>query len=123
MNQEKRRFTRVPFGVKAEMLLENLLYNAEELLNLSVGGCLLPIKADFSPGTPCLIRILLSGTNNDLSVKVEGEVIRCDGDGVAVKFTYIDPDSLFHLQRIIRYNASDPEEVEKEQSRYPTPFQ
>ena len=123
MDQERRRFTRVSFSVKAEMQLNDVLYEVEKLLNLSVGGCLLSMKEEFDRGTPCIIRILLTGTNNELSIRVEGEVLRCGREGVAVKFTHIDPDSLYHLQSIILYNSSDPEDVEQELIKHPTPFQ
>ena len=44
MSEERRRFTRIPFRVKAEMTVSDVLYKAEEISNLSVGGCLLPIR-------------------------------------------------------------------------------
>ncbi len=121
MLQEKRRFTRVPFKVKTEMRVGNIRYAAEGIENLSIGGCLLPIRATLDPGTSCRIRILLSGTSSDLKIKINGEITRCDRDAIAVKFTHIDPDGLFYLQGIVRYNSSDPEAVEEEITKYPTP--
>lgn len=107
MPDEKRRFNRVSFRVKAEMTVNNTLYCVEEIDNLSINGCLLPIKVDIKLETECTISIMMSGTSSELNVKVLGNVIRCDQDGVAVKFTRIDPDSLFHLRNIIRYNVPD----------------
>ena len=52
--------------------------------------------------------------NPYLTVTMEGTVLRKTADTVAVKFTGVDVDSLFHLQNIVRYNASDPDAVEKE---------
>lgn len=114
MSEEKRRFSRIPFSVKAEMTVNDVLYRAEEISNLSVGGCLLPIRADLEPGSVCHVRILLSGTSSELSVRVDGEVTRCDHRALAIKFTHIDPDSLFHLHNIVRYNSLDPDAVEGE---------
>ena len=114
MPDERRRFSRIPFSVKAEMTAKNVLYGAEEINNLSIGGCVLSVTADLEPGTECRVRILLSGTNSELNVRVKGVVVRCGPGGVAVKFTSIDPDSLFHLRNIIRYNSPDPDAVEKE---------
>ncbi|MBW2078282.1 MAG: PilZ domain-containing protein [Deltaproteobacteria bacterium] len=116
---EKRRFTRLPFRVKAEMTVNDVLYSAEEINNLSVGGCLLPITADLEPGSACHVRILLSGTSSELSLRVAGNVVRCDYGAIAVKFTDIDPDNLFHLQNIVRHNSSDPDAVERELRNYP----
>jgi hypothetical protein len=50
---------------------------------------------------------------------IEGEISRCDPGAVAVKFTRIDIDSLFHLHNIIRYNSPDPDKVEKEIHEHP----
>lgn len=121
MIQEKRRFTRIPFKVKAEMRVGKILYSAEVIENLSIGGCLLPINAVFERGTTCQIRILLTGSSSDLDVKIDGDITRCDANTVAVKFTHIDPDSLFHLQSIVRYNSPDPDAIEEEIVKHPTP--
>ena len=114
MPEEKRRFTRIPFRVKAEMTVNDVLYSAEEISNLSVGGCLLPIRADLEPGSVCHVRILLTGTSSELSVRVDGEVMRCDPGAIAIKFTHIDPESLLHLHNIVRHNSLDPDVVERE---------
>jgi hypothetical protein len=119
MPDEKRRFTRVPFKVKAEMTVNDVLYSSVKINNLSVGGCLLPIEADVETGTKCRLKIVLSGANSKLSVQVEGKIIRCEPEAVAIKFTEIEPDSLFHLQNIIRYNHPDTDKVEQEISNYP----
>ena len=114
MPEEKRRFTRVPFRVSAEITAHDFLYRAEEILNLSIGGCLLPVKADLEPGTGCDLKIIMAGTTSELSIRVKGEIMRCDAGAVAVKFTGIDTDGLFHLHNIIRYNSPNYEAVERE---------
>lgn len=114
MSDEKRRFTRVPFKVNAEVTVKDALYSAEEVKNLSVGGCLLPITADLERGNQCQVRIVLTGASSELSIRVDGEVMRCAPGAVAIKFVRIDPDSLFHLQNIIRYNAPDADTIEVE---------
>lgn len=119
MSDEKRRFTRIPFKVKAEMTANNELYFANEIQDLGVGGCLLPVDADLEPGTECHLKILISSTNSDLSIQVDGKIIRSDSGSLAVRFTGIDPDSLFHLQNIILYNSRDTEKVEQEISKHP----
>ena len=119
MQSEDRKFTRVPFNVSTELKTRDSVYISNRILNLSVGGCLLPIKSDLIPGTDCRIIIRLEGTGADISVHIKGEIVRVDSRSVAVKFILIDPDSLFHLQNIIRYNAEDPDKVEDEISKHP----
>ena len=52
-------------------------------------------------------------------VKVKGSIVRCDRGTVAIKFTHIDPDSLFHLQKIAQYNSPDPDRTEQELQEHP----
>lgn len=119
MTEDNRRFSRIPFKVKAQLQIGDQIYSAPELSNLSVGGCLLPIAVNISPGTPCQLNIMLEGTSEDLHVRVGGEVIRATPEGVAVRFLSIEPESLFHLQNIILYNAPDADTIEHEISRHP----
>jgi hypothetical protein len=119
MKDEKRRFTRVPFRVKTKVAAKNVIFSAEEITNLSVGGCLLPIEAELEPETECRLEILLSGTATELSVQVEGKIVRCESGTMAIRFTRIEPDSLFHLQNIIRYNYPDTDKVEHELGKHP----
>lgn len=114
MSEEKRRFTRVPFKVEAELKIDDVTYRSDDITNLSVGGCLLPIQANCEAGAKCHVTIRLGGTSSDLSVAVEGKVLRAGPDAVAIKFTGVDVDDLFHLQNIVRYNSSDPDAVERE---------
>ena len=114
MSDEKRRFTRVPFKVEAEVKLGDTSYRTEEILNLSVGGCLLPIAVAGAVGAKCHVKIWLGGTSSELIVAVEGEIVRVTPQSVAIKFTGVDVDSLHHLQNIVRYNSPDPDAVERE---------
>jgi len=119
MTDNKRRFTRIPFKVHAELLVQDYVYKAEEISNLSVGGCMLPIIVDLAPHTVCQLKIILSGTADGIAINVDGEIIRSGQDAVVVKFTRIDPESLFHLQNIIRYNSPDADAIEDEIYKHP----
>ncbi len=119
MSEEKRCFSRVPFSVTAEITINDVTYSADKINNLSIGGGLFPISEDLKVGSECIVVIHLSGTSSEVKVQVNGEIVRCDPGMVAVKFTRIDSDSLFHLQNIIRDNALDPDEIEKEIRYHP----
>ena len=114
MVKDRRRFTRIPFTFKTEMKVGDTSYVTDEISNISIGGCSLGIEKDLKVGTSCEIIIRLSGDSSELNVSIRGEIIRCQDGIVAVKFTGIDPDSLFHLQNIIRYNSADPDIIEQE---------
>lgn len=119
MAENKRRFTRIPFKVKAQIIIDGSLHSTAELSNLGIGGCFLPAGEDLNVGTHCLIVILLSENGSDVNLQVEGVVVRCEADGVAIRFKQIDPDSLFHLKNIIRYNTIDSKSIENEINKHP----
>jgi hypothetical protein len=114
MPDNKRRFTRVPFRAEAELNVDGVIYAANSIENLGIGGCLLPLSAALVADAACTVKIVMSGTSSELNIKAHGNILRSNGNTVAIKFAKIDPDSLYHLKNIIRYNASDPDAVEGE---------
>ncbi|MDM8537256.1 PilZ domain-containing protein [Desulfobacterales bacterium HSG17] len=119
MENNKRRFTRIPFKIGARIEVEDKSYTVNEIFNLSIGGCLLPLNNKLNTGIKCSVRITLSEINDNIGIWVEGEVVRSENNMTAVKFTKIDPDSLFHLQNILRYNAPDSIAIEEEIDSHP----
>lgn len=115
---EKRRFTRIGFNMAAELTVDEQIHTFSHVGNLSVGGCLFETPETMTVGAPCRFWLPLEPADPELGVEVFGEITRCDGETVSVRFTRIDPQSLFHLQNIIRYNASDPDQVENEISEH-----
>jgi len=119
MGEEKRRFSRIHSGIEAQVVAGERQYRTGEVINLGVGGCFLGIATDLEPGTPCSVRFVLGSADTGLDIRVKAEVIRTNAGAVALKFTEIDTDSLFHLQNLVRYNAEDPEAVEQEIREHP----
>ena len=116
---EKRRFSRIGFAVAAVLTVGGKVYSFENVTNLSIGGCMFETAEQIAPGQPCRLWIPLEPADPDLGVEVFGEVVRSTPDHVCLQFTRIDPDSLFHLQNILRYNASDTDRIEEEIGRHP----
>lgn len=121
MGDENRKFTRFYYKMRSEFSVNDYTYELDELINLSVGGCLLPVVADAKSGDLCSLRILL-GDREEPVVSVEGKVTRINDDTTAVNFVKIDPDSLVHLHRIAQYNSPDPEKIEEEIKKHPGLF-
>ena len=119
MPVDNRKFSRIPFKVDAELTVGDTSLRVEELMNLGVGGCLLPITADLKAGTICSVRILLNAAENEISVEITGEIKRSAPGTVAVQFTRIDPESLFHLRNIIRHNSPDADVIDREIGKHP----
>lgn len=119
MAENRRRFTRVPFNVVARLVIEGTPYDVDSINDLSIGGC--SLKCDLQPvaGTACEVHITLGETEARVLIEIGGTVIRYAQGEIAVKFTSIDPDGLYHLQRIILYNAEKPVAVENEIKSHP----
>lgn len=105
------------FDVRAQLTVGEVECQIDKIINLSVGGCLLFIDKKLPLGVDCTFTLALDGVVE--GVELYGEIVRSDGQEVSIKFTKVDPGSLFHLQNIIRYNSEDPDTVEKEISEHP----
>ena len=115
MSEEyRRRFTRLKYPVPAVITVENNAFSVKEILNLGIGGALIPCKQEFKNLTKCTFQIPIGGTTNNLCVEVKGEFVWSNDKEAAIKFTDIDPDSLMLLQNIIRYNAENVDDIDAE---------
>ena len=101
---EKRSESRVFFDMPAEFTVDDTVYNVRQLANLSVGGCLLNVTDDLQEGAGCHLQILIEGHPMGVKVDATGLIVRNEPEAVAMKFTLIDQESLFHLKNIIKYS-------------------
>ena len=104
MSGEKRRADRILADMPAELTVADTSYTVRQIVNLSVGGCLLEIEDDFRVGAECTIKILIECTPRGLRINACGVIVRNDAETVGIRFTRIGPDSLFHLRNIVRYS-------------------
>jgi len=116
---EKRRFSRIALNMDADLMVDGVIHPFSQIENLGVGGCSLRTTIEFQVGAACRFWLPLKAVAQDLGVEVFGEIVRCDGQAIGVRFTKITPESLFHLQNLIRFNAPDPDRIEEEISRRP----
>ncbi len=114
MSTEKRRFSRIGFHMAAELTVDDRVFSFSQVDNLSVGGCSFETVEALKVGAACRLWLPLEASTPELGVEVFGEISRCTRDSVGIRFTRIDPESLFHLQNIIRHNAVDPDQIEGE---------
>ncbi|MBW2020589.1 MAG: PilZ domain-containing protein [Deltaproteobacteria bacterium] len=117
MDEEKRKKTRVHFRTQVILKTDESEIVAEaNSKDISMKGIFVNTEKKIPVGTPCDIEILLTGTSTKLALTVKGVIKRQDASGLGVAFDSIDLDSYIHLKNIIMYNASDPEDIEKEVS-------
>ncbi len=112
---EKRKFTRIPFETTIKVTAGETVIVSNHSRDIGLGGVFVFTEGtSLSESTSCLLEIDLIGPASLLRIQVEAEVVRVDEEGMAMKFTKIDLDSLVHLRHLIRVHAEDPETVDVE---------
>jgi hypothetical protein len=120
MNEEKRRFRRIPFkcpvvltstrgdvyhGTVSDISIHGLRAKLETKDDLV--GCAISFRIELSDGTPPFV------------IEADGEVVRQTPDGyVGVYVVKTDIDSLAHLRRLLELNMSRPEEARSELDKW-----
>jgi len=109
-----RRFTRITIEIPADIVLaDGTAHHTRNIENLSIGGCLFYTAANIKDGQACTV-IINIGSDQSHRIEVAGRIVRTEKNMAAVNFESIDPDSLFLLQNLIRYNAAEPDTIEHE---------
>ncbi len=111
---EKRKFTRTPFETEIRVVTDDHVAISHRLRDISLGGAFIALKTPLPEGAPCILHIDLIGPKSLLKIEIEGEVVRKEEEGMAVKFTRIDLDSLVHLRHLIKVHSQDPETIDIE---------
>ncbi len=112
---EKRKFTRIPFETTIKVTAGTTVIVSNRSRDIGLGGAFVVTEGTSLPeSTSCVLEIDLIGPASLLRIQVEAEVVRVDEEGMAMKFTKIDLDSLVHLRHLIRVHAQDPETVDAE---------
>lgn len=116
-SDEKRKFTRIDFRTEIKVSAGEADIISSNMRNVSLGGIFIDTKETIPVGAECVITIDLVGPASSLRFLVEGEVVRQDEGGIAVRFTRMDADSLIHLRHLIKIHADDPSTIDQEYYR------
>ena len=111
---ERRKNTRVIFHTSTDLHFSDKTYEKCTTRNLSVGSIFVVGVKDQQLGRKCDVFLHLTGATSDLCLKMKGEVVRCEEDGIALRFYEIDLDSFYHLKNIVYYNTENPDEFNEE---------
>lgn len=112
-HDHRRHHVRVPFHATVDLDFAGQKYNGCETENLSAKGVLVLNINGRSLGDICDIDLHLTGSTENISLSIQGEVVRVIDSGIGIHFTGIDLDSYTHLRNIIYYNADDPDVLDK----------
>jgi len=110
---DERNKSRVVFHVNASLQYDNHTVNGD-VENLSTNGMFMNSAEKIPVDTDVEISIYLSGTTSELSININGVVVRNESKGVAVNFKEIEFDSFIHLRNIIEFNTAGDSEIMKE---------
>ena len=119
MGENKRQARRIDFHTGAQLNYDGKSIKGR-VENLSLKGMLfIPGKTveGLVPDKKLEIVLSLTGTGSALSFEVEGEVVRLDENGAALRFTKIEFDSFLHLRNIVAYNTGDEDGIMEEYNR------
>jgi hypothetical protein len=111
---ERRKFTRIPFSTEVRITSGEKEVFSQHLRDIGFGGTFVVSEDRLDLNASCDLEIKLIGPASLLKIHVQGEVIRVRDDGLAIKFTKIDLDSLLHLRHLIRVITQDPELIDLE---------
>jgi hypothetical protein len=110
---EKRSFTRIPFQAKALVRAEDTTVIGV-IENLSLNGLFLKTPEKLRVSRVVKIELLFTGTSSQLSILLNGKILRHENIGMAIQYRDIDLDAFFHLKNLIKYNTDEIHMVEKE---------
>jgi len=103
---EKRSFTRIPLQAKALVRAKDTTIIGV-IENLSLNGMFLKTPEKLRVNRVVKIELLFTGTSSQLSILLNGEIVRHENTGMAVHFRDIDLDAFFHLENLMKYNTDE----------------
>jgi hypothetical protein len=115
-NQERRRFSRIPFHISAELIMTEDESMVVEVADLSLHGVLIE-KPDtwFAPkGTEFNLTLTLENSETQLDMHVA--VAHIDEDCIGFECINIDLESISHLKRLIELNLGNSDILNRELS-------
>ncbi|MBN1380458.1 MAG: PilZ domain-containing protein [Deltaproteobacteria bacterium] len=110
MVEERRKRTRIPVEFDVKIVFRDQTIKVKTL-NISMSGIRFRGSQVFQAGEKCAIHLPLSDAAH---LSIEAVILRSNDQETVVSFQSMDEETFYHLKNIIRYNAPDPDQVEKE---------
>jgi hypothetical protein len=102
---EKRNFDRIPFQTKAIVRSKDATVIGV-VENLSLDGIFLKTPEKLNLNRSVKIEVLITGTSSQLSILLDGKIMRHENVGMAIQFKNVDMDAFFHLKNLISHNLN-----------------
>lgn len=103
--QEERQHTRLPLRLEVRIVSGSRTLVSGKTRDISREGVYVFAEKPLPRGSECQLALLLTGPKSTLRIEVSGTVVRADDQGMAIDFTEVGLDSLFHLRNLMQYNV------------------
>jgi len=110
----RREFTRVLVPIKAVTTSDSKQTVRGHCRDVSMKGTHIHCEQPFEIGTPCDCVLCWDTAESQLSIPVRAKVVRVDPSGMSLEFTEMGMGSYQHLQRLVLFNAADPDQLDAE---------
>ena len=120
--QERRKYTRLPLELAAEIRLPGGTVVKGRTNNISFGGIFFQSSdlTGFKPGDRCFLSIILQEDGERLSIDFNCEVIHLQGTGTGLGFISIDgADAYNHFRNLMVMNSPEPDKLLEELELHP----
>ncbi len=102
---DRRRDTRVVFRTTAKVIFpDGRAFDDCETCDISISGVFVNGVTGVGCGDKCRIELRLDGNTSNLLLKISGEIVRFQEEGVALEFFEVDEDSFYHLRNIVYFS-------------------
>lgn len=102
MKYNRRQFSRIKFPLSVLLDFGKNKYECSAT-NFSLGGMYALGGFEQQAGDTCDIKLCLSETDPEMNIKAVCSVARQDKNGLALRFTSMEPDSFLFLQEALLY--------------------
>jgi hypothetical protein len=115
--KERRKFSRIPLNSIA-IIRNRKAQNEGKIENLSLNGALVNLSERVESGGDLEIEIFVVEPKSDLSIKLNGKVLRQTTEGIAIQFTGMYLDDFGRLRDQIASNLGNKDKVVEEFLEY-----
>jgi hypothetical protein len=112
MVKNNRKRTRVSVHFEIAVLPEGatIPINAQ-IVNISLTGILCTSHPLFQKDTPCKVILSLS---DEAQIAMDSKILRVGTQETAISFSSMDEESFSLLKKVVQYNTTDPDIIDKE---------
>ena len=105
MRNERRSFARVLLELPANLYLFQVeLSHSGSTIDLSLGGCYLPMDGDLTVGEECEISLTIGEGLKTETLNLAGIIARNDKDGVGIEFINTSVGDQDRLEQVLTCN-------------------